>query len=297
MSQCLELTDALAHRSCWLQPVNPRHPSHRLTLYRSDAFRLGRRVDCEQAFPNDFRISSVHASLVLVSSERASTRSHLAIEDSSVNGTFVNGERVPRAASRELRSGDQIFLVIPDQALLQPGYMGSLTNNFVGYIFRYTDEAEDGRPHTAPSQAAEWPPARGLLPRPAPGVGDQQEPPAAASFDRGAEVRQTTAAPSWLGALAAAGGDAPAVPAAQEAAVAAAAATAGGGGGGGGAQAGAAPATAAPAAGAGATAAGAAAASAAAASHDGGVRARCEQGEHVSFAQWWLGNLAGEQVT
>ena len=219
---------------------------------------------------------------VALNSMKHDTRGQLAIEDLSSNGTFVNGERVPRSQRRGLRSGDQIYLVIPNQDLLQAGYVGSLTSNFVGYIFSYTD-GDDGRPQTAPPrtaspQTAEWPPARGLAPLPAPGEGEREEPPAEASCGRFAEVRQTTDAPSWLSAVAAvaaeagsAGAGAGAAPAQGPARAAAGAATAAGV---------AADATAGGGASSGTGGGGAAAA--------GGVWARCEPDEHVSFAQWWL---------
>ena len=54
------------------------------------------------------------------------------IEDSSVNGTFLNGERLPRGDKRELSHGDQIFLIIPRQEALDRYGGTSLHKNFVG---------------------------------------------------------------------------------------------------------------------------------------------------------------------
>ena len=144
--------------SCSLRPLNPRHKQIEVTLCSKDRFRFGRRLDLEQSFPSDFRISSIHATLLV-------DGGMIAVEDSSVNGTFVNGERVARNTRRALKSGDHMYLVIPDQALLQTGYMGSLTVNFVGYIFNYVPGtsptffqpiAPDMAP--APTESAKTPP-------------------------------------------------------------------------------------------------------------------------------------------
>ena len=179
-----------ALRPCQLTPINPRHPMLRLNLKPQERFRFGRHHDCEQSFPKDFRISSVHATLSLAESDGDA---HILIEDSSVNGTFVNGSRVPRNSTRRLATGDEIFLVIPGQQLLA-GYTGSLTTNFVGYHFEYADELQPAPDaHVPRPSASEWAPAHSDLeprtPRRAPG----------ASFDREAEVRQTADAPSWIG--------------------------------------------------------------------------------------------------
>lgn len=124
----VELSEVpLVQRSCLLRPLNPRHGRLEITLTTRDAFRFGRSTECQQSFPTDYRISKVHCSLLLDGGQ-------IVIEDHSVNGTYVNSERV--TTRRVLSPGDTIFLVIPDHALLsQAGYTGSLTQNFVGYAF------------------------------------------------------------------------------------------------------------------------------------------------------------------
>jgi predicted component of type VI protein secretion system len=149
----MELTDRLNSASCVLTPLNPRHATLAITLRVNERHRFGRRTDCEQCFPTDFRISGVHASLLLEDG-------HFFIEDSSQNGTFVNSERVARGTRRSLASGDFFYLVIPSVEALQAGYTGSLTSNFVGYRFEQA-------PRVAAAPAAA-PPPRGLMPRSSP---------------------------------------------------------------------------------------------------------------------------------
>jgi hypothetical protein len=120
--------------TCTLKPLNPRLKPLQITLTGQTVFRLGRHDHCEQSFPTDFRISGVHCSLRLEANQ-------FVVVDSSVNGTYVNGIRVPQRSPQVLHNGDQIFLVIPDDALLTSGYTGSLTQNFVGYLFEQHEEA------------------------------------------------------------------------------------------------------------------------------------------------------------
>ena len=122
-----------------LHPLNPSLlPVHLSLDAQDDIFRFGRHTDCQLAFPADFRISSFHAHLV-----RSQTEDRIAIVDTSVNGTFVNGDRVPRNERRTLQSGDEIFLVIPNREMLvTSGYQGSLTGNFVGYTFFYVEDVD-----------------------------------------------------------------------------------------------------------------------------------------------------------
>ena len=149
---------------CRLTPLNTRYPLLDVVLRQGERFRFGRHETCDMAFPKDFRISSVHASLLVELAEDGGLR--VAIEDSSVNGTFVNGQRVPRGMCRALFTGDEIFLVIPSQMLLQgSGYEGSLIANFVGYSFTYTGESarasllRQPSSRAAPAPAAEPEPA------------------------------------------------------------------------------------------------------------------------------------------
>lgn len=214
----VELTTELTSCACTLRPLNPRHKFISLTLHRNGTFRFGRRADCEVAFPSDFRISSIHASLLL-------DRDRVYIEDTSVNGTYVNGERVPKNTRRALNSGDHIYFVIPDQSLLQAGYMGSLSQNFVGYVF-VSEEAQRAHslslasmqaalatgspslqasslqapPTAAAAAGGDWQPprARGLVPRSAPGAStDRIEPdtPPMAAVD---SLRQTSDMRAWI---------------------------------------------------------------------------------------------------
>ncbi|KAL1520044.1 hypothetical protein AB1Y20_023520 [Prymnesium parvum] len=188
-------------RECQLTPLNPRYPTIRLKLQPQQRFRFGRRPECEQSFPNDFRISGVHATLLLDNS----LPPNVLIEDSSVNGTFVNGVRVPRNQTCKLSSGDEIFLVIPNEKLLQHGYEGSLTTNFVGYYFSLAD-GQNKAPRVPPidvrldeigHHTANWKggggPQAGLMPL---------EPPSPSEIIRQQlrheQVRQTADAPSWL---------------------------------------------------------------------------------------------------
>jgi hypothetical protein len=197
MDGSIEMT-SLRYCCCQLTPINPRFPTLRIKLHEREVFRFGRHEDCEQSFPNDFRISGVHAMLLLGSGpDRAPT---ILVEDSSVNGTFVNGERVPRRSNRTLATGDEIFLVIPNHKLLQQGYTGSLTTNFVGYYFEYlsTLDAAPSIPPLALGDSLSW--RRSL--KPPEGRDTSTDPPTAVAtpreLDAQSPVRQTTDAPSWV---------------------------------------------------------------------------------------------------
>ena len=199
----VELTSVRSQR-VRLQPINMRHEVITLSIddLRRQPFRFGRNIECERSFPQDYRISGVHATLVW---DAAATQ--LLIEDSSVNGTFVNGERVARGTRRALADQDLFFLVIPDPGMLQQGYTGSLITNLVGYRIRYekAEPADGSHPGTAPP----WAP-RGAMP-----VANPNEvplspppppppPPSAEVEERLSEnpLRQTTNAPSWIHRLA-----------------------------------------------------------------------------------------------
>jgi hypothetical protein len=116
-------------------------------------------------FPKDFRISGCHATLRLAACGKRAT-----IMDTSVNGTFVNGERVERDTERVLAEGDNIFLVVPDPRLLQPVYSGSLIDNFVGYRVHYATAA--GGMVTTTISMAPGVLSRGRSPSLGPGAGD-----------------------------------------------------------------------------------------------------------------------------
>lgn len=202
----VELTSNLtprASRECLLTPINPRYPTLRLTLHQEERFRFGRHKECEQSFPNDFRISGVHATLMLEGVPPSGGKALIRLEDSSVNGTFVNGTRMPRKSHRTLASGDEIFFVIPNEKLLQQGYAGSLTTNFVGYFFEYADEPRQaaamvpslgGRLETLGGESSPW--GRSGSPRT---PKTPHVPPDTPHLEtREDEVRQTADAPSWL---------------------------------------------------------------------------------------------------
>ena len=124
-------------RACKLSSINRRYPDLNLSLAPDGRFRFGRHPECEQSFPKDFRISGVHATLAVGAAPSGAV---VEITDSSSNGTFVNGARLAKGARHALASGDELYLVIPSQDLLTGvGYIGSLTTNFVGYLFEYTD--------------------------------------------------------------------------------------------------------------------------------------------------------------
>ena len=154
--------DEPPQRSIRLEALNPRHPTLESTLVGSQRFRLGRKADCDIAFEGDFRISSVHASFLL-DETHAGRWPPVLVQDTSVNGTWVNGVRVPRNSRRALQDEDQVFLVIPNR----DAQAGSLTTSYVGYVFRYadTDEASRRRERRPPDLP---PRALGALPSPSP---------------------------------------------------------------------------------------------------------------------------------
>ena len=184
-------------RSCRLSSINRRYPDLNLSLAPDGRFRFGRHPECEQSFPKDFRISGVHATLAVGAAPSGAV---VEITDSSSNGTFVNGARLAKGARHALASGDELYLVIPSQDLLTGvGYIGSLTTNFVGYLFEYTDGLP-GPPRAAAAAAA----AVSAAP---------PEPGSPSAIGRDHAVRQTTDAPSWISRqpleLPGAGGGAP----------------------------------------------------------------------------------------
>ena len=183
-------------RACKLSSINRRYPDLNLSLAPDGRFRFGRHPECEQSFPKDFRISGVHATLAVGAAPSGAV---VEITDSSSNGTFVNGARLAKGARHALASGDELYLVIPSQDLLTGvGYIGSLTTNFVGYLFEYTDGLP-GPPRAAAAAAA--------VPAAPP------EPGSPSAIGRDHAVRQTTDAPSWISRqpleLPGAGGGAP----------------------------------------------------------------------------------------
>ena len=194
-------------RACKLSSINRRYPDLNLSLAPDGRFRFGRHPECEQSFPKDFRISGVHATLAVGAAPSGAV---VEITDSSSNGTFVNGARLTKGARHALASGDELYLVIPSQDLLTGvGYIGSLTTNFVGYLFEYTDGLP-GPPRAAAAAAAAVPAA-------------PPEPGSPSAIGRDHAVRQTTDAPSWIsrqpGAACATVAEAPsAAPAAEGAA-------------------------------------------------------------------------------
>ena len=184
-------------RACKLSSINRRYPDLNLSLAPDGRFRFGRHPECEQSFPKDFRISGVHATLAVGAAPSGAV---VEITDSSSNGTFVNGARLAKGARHALASGDELYLVIPSQDLLTGvGYIGSLTTNFVGYLFEYTDGLP-GPPRAAAAAAAAVPTA-------------PPEPGSPSAIGRDHAVRQTTDAPSWISRqpleLPGAGGGAP----------------------------------------------------------------------------------------
>ena len=153
MAGSVELTDVQTSRtSCVLRPLNPRHRTLHVTLRVGERFRFGRKAECDQSFPSDYRISGLHAALMIEGGS-------IVIVDSSANGTFVNRDRVPRGSWRPLVDGDCFYLVIPSIEVLQAGYTGSLTQKFVGYMFEQSDEMYDSMPATAPANESLSPPS------------------------------------------------------------------------------------------------------------------------------------------
>jgi len=220
----IELTDRLPGVSFTLHALNPRHPRLALRLHAGESFRFGRRIECEQCFPSDHRISGVHASLRL-------DGGHVVLHDHSVNGTYVNSARLAHGTGRALEGGDSFYLVIPSAEILQKGYTGSLTQSFVGYLFELepapaaapaalaaddtaAPEAEADRalaaagavqlavpaaPAAAAPSAAPPGARRGLIPRSAPGaLTDRAE--HEACGPSASSIRQTTDASVLLAA-------------------------------------------------------------------------------------------------
>ncbi len=79
----------------------------------NETYVLGREAGGLNVPPDDQRVSRSHCTLRRRSPGAAAASSTGAlILDHSLNGTFVNGERVPKGSSgRALRSGDRIALV------------------------------------------------------------------------------------------------------------------------------------------------------------------------------------------
>ena len=217
----IELTNALTRVPCTLTPLNARHHPLSFELTYGQRFRLGRSATCDKSFLGDYRISDMHASLLLDGDS-------VVVEDTSVNGTYVNGIRVPKYERRALSSGDQLFLVIPDQSLLQSPAAGSLTRNFVGYTFRSgaspaaaqapaaatpagtTSSGPPPPPPPPPSERGAGSDAggerialhklRGRLPRAAPDspTSPARAPAAPAALSRLSAVRQTRDEQAWI---------------------------------------------------------------------------------------------------
>ena len=114
--------------SVWaeLESLNPIFGSktvlRRGTLYGIERFTIGRSKNCQLHFDDDPLISQIHCCLLAELSTRqggdAGRRAHLAVkvQDSSRNGTFVNGTRVGMGKSVAVHDGDIISLVVaPEQ--------------------------------------------------------------------------------------------------------------------------------------------------------------------------------------
>ncbi|KAJ2611398.1 serine/threonine protein kinase [Coemansia sp. RSA 1365] len=71
-------------------------------------YHIGRHKSCDIRIQN-VHISNRHCLIYRVGSEASGSRVFL--EDTSTNGTFVNGQRVKRSAAMELQDGDEIQLV------------------------------------------------------------------------------------------------------------------------------------------------------------------------------------------
>ncbi|PIA13414.1 Pkinase-domain-containing protein, partial [Coemansia reversa NRRL 1564] len=71
-------------------------------------YHIGRHKSCDIRIQN-VHISNRHCLIYRVGSEASGSRVFL--EDTSTNGTFINGQRVKRSAAVELQDGDEIQLV------------------------------------------------------------------------------------------------------------------------------------------------------------------------------------------
>lgn len=93
---------------------------------RPDAqYKLGRSKHCDIVI-DDIHISSRHATLSRSAAIGSSGYPAVHIVDSSVNGTFVNKERLAKGVRRQLNSGDQVSLVLP----------GRTANSFAAFVFQ-----------------------------------------------------------------------------------------------------------------------------------------------------------------
>jgi hypothetical protein len=85
---------------------------HRVKDNVRDHYTVGRSKACDIVIP-DKRVSSIHCAVYC---DYELGRLRVFVEDSSANGTFVNGTstRLKRNQRTELKSGDEIYVVNPD---------------------------------------------------------------------------------------------------------------------------------------------------------------------------------------
>ena len=69
-------------------------------------YRIGRAADCDVIIPDQYLFVSGHHSIL----EYAQETSNWSIEDTSKNGTFVNGQRLDPSVRHSLKTGDRLLL-------------------------------------------------------------------------------------------------------------------------------------------------------------------------------------------
>jgi hypothetical protein len=98
-----------------LVPPSPDRPPAAQLSAANETFVLGREAGGLDLPPDDLRVSRRHCTLrrpPATATAAATASASALLVDHSLNGTFVNGERVPQGpAGRALRSGDRIALV------------------------------------------------------------------------------------------------------------------------------------------------------------------------------------------
>ena len=92
----------------------------------------GRAAGCEIRLPSDGRLSSQHFYVTL-----GATPGALSVTDTSTNGTFLNGSRIPKGSPQPLAVGDVITAVVPSKAVAAKD--ASLAKCFVGFTVTSTD--------------------------------------------------------------------------------------------------------------------------------------------------------------
>jgi hypothetical protein len=89
-----------------LHTLNPLRGSVYLT---KPCVTLGRSTQNDIAFVTEIHISSIHCKI-----ERSSEGTY--VTDSSSNGTYINGTRIPKGVATSIHSRDELSLAIPSSS-------------------------------------------------------------------------------------------------------------------------------------------------------------------------------------